>query len=169
VGEPTYPATWYYRFQAEMARYFASRPEVDFGWKAPEAELVYNPMRDRIGALGARNVAFRNGRLLDEYRQADRVICDNPSTPMIEALAMGLPTLVLAHDSFTVRPGARQKFGKVLQPFATPDEAKAAIGRFLAEDPAGYRVPVVEGAPHGLVDLLTRALAGEAAPAPAEA
>lgn len=169
VGEPTYPATWYYRFQAEMAQYFASRPEVAFVWKAPEAELVYNPMRDRIAALGARNVVFRNGRLLDEYRQADRVICDNPSTPMIEALAMGLPTLVLAHDSFAVRPGAREKFGRILQPFATPDEAKAATGRFLAEDPAGYRVPVVEEAPHRLVELFTRAMADQGAPAPAEA
>lgn len=168
VGEPTYPATWYYRFQTELVRYFASRPECQFVWKAPEAELVYNPMRERIAALGAPNIVFRNGRLLDELRQADRVICDNPSTPMIEALAMGLPTLVLVHRSFPVRPGAREKFGKILQPFATPDEAQAAIARFLQGDPDGYRVPVVEDAPRDLLEMLAQFPSGLGALAPVE-
>lgn len=156
IGEPTYPPTWYYRFQLELARHFAARPDYEFVWKAPEAEMVYNPMRERIAALGASNIRFRNGRLLDEYRRADRVITDPPSTPMIEALAMGLPTLVLAHDSFTVRPGAQEKFGKIVQPFATAGEAIQAIDRFLQDDPESYRVPVVEPAGGGIVELLIR-------------
>ena len=169
IGEPTYPPTWYYRFQLELARHFASRPEYEFVWKAPEAELVYNPMREQIEALGARNITFRNGRLLDEYRQADRVINDVPSTPMIDALAMGLPTLVLTHECFAVRPGAREKFGRILQLFATPAEAKQAIDRFLDDAPNGYRVPVVEEAPGDLVEIITQFPAGLGAFAPVEA
>ncbi len=163
LGEPAFPVTWYYRFQVELARHFAARPECEFVWKAPEAELVYNPLREQIAALGARNVVFRNGRLLDEYRRADRVITDLPSTPMIEALALGLPTLALAHQGFAIRPTAQAKFGPILHPFATVDEAKRAIDRFLQSDPAGYVVPVVEDVPYGLAQLLA------SCPAPAGA
>lgn len=139
--DPLYPLCWYFRLQQDLCRYFKERPQYHFIVKVDRATFwLSRPMAKFLKDLRATNVFYKEGDLIANLRQADRVITDFPSTPTYEARLMGLPLLSLYHESVNIRPIAKQVYGNTLVPFKTTQEAINLIDKFLSSDPQDYIV-----------------------------
>ena len=150
-----YPDCWYYKLHQALLSYLASLKDYDFIYKAKSGgELLRNPVKAYLQNEKIQNVTFSQNSLLEEYKYADKVITDYPSTPLIEALAMGIPTLVIPHVGIHIRESAKKKFGKILQSFETFEQLKTGIATFLNAKDSEYLIQVRDEALPELIDVL---------------
>lgn len=150
-----YPDVWYYKLQEKFIKFFTTLENYEFCYKGiPKSDANYNPILDLISKMDLTHITVSNKNLLKEYKRADKVIMDYPSTPMIESVAMGIPTLALYHKSLKVRETAKEKFGPILQQFTDCSDCEQQIEIFLRSKGSKYIIPVVEEDLSTLLEML---------------
>lgn len=143
VGAGYFDAAWYHRWHVRLAEHLQTK-SLKTIWKGfgGIADLERDPISETIGGDPKRQITFETGPLLDTYARATRVLLDFPSTPLYEAVHLGIPVFCLSFNRFgTVRPEAAEMFGRSLRCVDTEDEALAAIDEFLDTEPARWIVP----------------------------
>ena len=128
--------TWYYKLQLYFIELFSQLKDFDFIYKGIKGnDVYYNPIELIIKDRFYDNVKFSNNRLLEEYKNADGVIMDYPSTPFIESLAMGIPSIAIYHRSLKIRQTAENKYKGIIYSFNKISECKKPIINFLNSIP----------------------------------
>jgi len=131
-----YLPTWYYKLQLYFIELFSQLKDFDFIYKGIKGnDVYYNPIELIIKDRFYDNVKFSNNRLLEEYKNADGVIMDYPSTPFIESLAMGIPSIAIYHRSLKIRQTAENKYKGIIYSFNKISECKKPIINFLNSIP----------------------------------
>jgi len=152
-----YPDTWYYKFQTSLIEHFSTRAEYTFVWKGlPASDVVHNPIPNFIRDSDFSNIEISTNPFIDHLLQADRVICDYPSTGFYEAVFSGVPTMSLYHKSLIVRKSAVDYFGNLLKLFSDIPEAIKHVDEFLNSDPELYKMTIDMG-DEKVIDILEKA------------
>lgn len=92
IWPPTCPDAWYAKWQLELYDWFSKRKGLDVIWKAPPRTSSFE---SPVKGLKAKNVRYSERRLGRELRRSDLVFVDYPSTPMWDAMRLGLSTLCI--------------------------------------------------------------------------
>ena len=136
----TYTATWYFRHQENLLRYFTSEKDYQFIWKSLKSGGYFRDSAQYfINDNPIDNVMFVGDRLTNYFDKIDFVILDYPSTSFLETVMAGIPTLALYHKSFSVRDSALEFWGDITKPFATTEHAIEIIRSFLMDDKEKYK------------------------------
>jgi hypothetical protein len=140
-----YSDTMLYALHKEILKYFAAQNDFQFVWKALKQAGGISPIRFDIENLNASHVAYSEGNLVDALKNADLAIMDYPSTPLLETMALGIPTLSLYPGYMKIRKTALAKFHEALHRYDTPEDALRLIDRFLRDGRHG--APADPGSP----------------------
>jgi hypothetical protein len=148
------PDTQYYKLQKAIVDHFSKNDKFNFVWKGlPAADQVHNPIPEYIKDKKLKNIEIATNPFIQHLQQADRVICDLPSTGFYESIVGGLPTMSLYHKAFIVRETAVEYFnrpkkqsskmdsskGKILKLFSEIPEITGLLEEFLNSDPELYK------------------------------
>ena len=151
----TYTGTWYFRHQEKLLRYFLYERDYQFIWKSLKTgEKVWDSAEYLKNDMAEDNVLFTGGRLTTFFQLADFAILDYPSTPFLETVMAGIPTLALYHKSLSVRDSALEFWGDITKPFATTEHAIEMIRSFLRDDPEKYlkEIPINDNDPFEILE-----------------
>ncbi|MCX6666300.1 MAG: hypothetical protein NT038_09665, partial [Euryarchaeota archaeon] len=149
-----YPDTWYYKFTKTLIEYFSTQKKYTFVWKGlPISDAKYNPIPDFIKDNHFDNIEIATNPFTEHLLNADRVICDYPSTGFYESIVAGVPTMSLYHRSFELRKTALDYFGDILKPYSNVQEAIEKIGNFLNSNPELY-ISDIETKDKNIVEIL---------------
>lgn len=155
----TYTDTWYFRHQEKLLRYFASEKNYQFIWKSLKTgEKIWDSAEYLKNDMSEDNVTFTGGRLTNFFQLADFAILDYPSTPFLETVMAGIPTLALYHESLRIRDSALEFWGNITKPFATTEHAIEMISSFLRDDPSKYlkKIPINDNDPFEILERYAR-------------
>lgn len=128
------PDTWYFKWHRELLKFFSSRKDFDFIWKAIPAEHgLIEPIPHLINDQKYINIRYVTEPSFVEWiKKIDLALFDYPSTALYEAAICKLPVLALFFSPFNpIRGSALKLFGKSLQPFNNFKEGIGKIEDFL--------------------------------------
>lgn len=147
MDEYYYSNNWYILFHYNLLKYFGSLENYRIIWKAPHksSQRIVSPIPELIDHLGLKNIEYTEGNLIKKMQFSDCAVIDYPSSYLYEIVAHRLPVLCVYHKSMKVRESAKKRFGDILQPFCTFDEAKEKIDYFLESDKCKYLIDKEHG------------------------
>jgi hypothetical protein len=139
LNKPCYSETWYFALQKALAKRLAGIPGYSVVFKLfPNREAEQAPLVEFVRSLDKDHFFLSRARFSDWLPFADRVLMDQPSTPLYEAALAGVPFHLLCHRDLAMRPAGLAPFRKQTTVFDSNEEACAAVAKFL-RDPAPSR------------------------------
>ncbi len=127
-----YPATWFFEYQKDLVKFFASQKDFEFIYKQ-SGRRIDEAILPFIEKLNAPNIRVVSGTTAEHFKDADMVLLDRPTTAFFEAVQTGLPTLCLYPEfiqSMVHRPSA-EHFGKSLRSFTDAADACEKVRGFI--------------------------------------
>ena len=143
----SYPSTVeYFSWHKMLIDYFSQQKDCKFIWKAVQEPLKREDLVSRIiDENNVTNIVYDLGSLSFWLKQADRVICDVPSTAYFEAIFSGLPVLSFYRKAENnIRKDLFDVLGESLCSYTKDEDAIPLIDNFLRSDPLKYTVSIPE-------------------------
>jgi len=139
----------YVNWHRQLATCFFRLQEFFFIWKGRiQPGQNFELMSSFINDNDYSNVRFDSGTVDKWIPQADRIICDIPSTVFFESIYAGKPTIALYRRNYQlIRKNAKKTLGCSLQEMTTTDEGLAIVKKFLFDRKEKYIVPAVPQSP----------------------
>lgn len=140
-----YDETWYYRFLKGWIELLAEDSRYLFVIKPVPSPYAREGTAERIVRDQRKNHLLVSRSPFSLWLPwANRVILDHPSTPMYETALAGVPMRLILPTTLQLRPDAMQKFESCIDWYDEPQEAVAALRRYLDAPHTGaphLRVP----------------------------
>ena len=148
-----YADTWYYRFQRAVLTTLASMTDYTIVIKPFLMQNLAGSAVELALIQQASNLCVSRTPFSAWLPWADRVIFDLPSTSLFEAALAGVPFHLLLYRHTVLRSVIAEQFAPWLTVFDDPEEAAAAVRRYLSRPLSG--LPQVQPEGPDLVALLS--------------
>lgn len=149
---PFVSPTWYFALQRRLVDLFVQRSDYRVIYKSSPWFIYHEAIASYIADQHAKHVRVDTRPFVEWLPRAERVVIDFASTIVSECLAYGTPFHVLCPRGFAMRPAMRSLLDGHVSEFTTPEEAVAALTRYL--DGPAIVPPKLELAPQSICEQL---------------